>query len=208
LQGEFTLALIAFNDALRTTPDLAPAHYGSGNAYMATNLPIEAVKSYQRTVQLLPGFARAHKALGDALSRTGNRHDANASYARAKQLGYGGPDLGLAVARNLMAERRWLPALDELKSLAEKAPSAEVFLATGECYEGLSNSFSAAMAFFKATDLDHNSSIAYYKLGLVLLSHREHAAAKDAFERAIALDPRGEKINVVHARDRLKEAFS
>src|SRR6185295_4385106 len=134
-----------------------------GNSYMATNLPREAVKAYGRTVQLLPNVARAHKALGDALTRAGNRNEANAAYSRARQLGYSGPDLVLAIVRNLIAEQRWAAALDELKPLAEKAPSAEAFVATGECYDGLKNDFSAAMAYFKAADLDHNSAIAHYK---------------------------------------------
>jgi uncharacterized protein HemY len=62
--------------------------------------------------------------------------------------------------------------------------------------------------YYQELSVDHDSATAHYKFGLVLLSHREFAAAKDALERAIALDQRGEKINVTHARERLKEAIS
>jgi tetratricopeptide (TPR) repeat protein len=206
LRGEYTLALVAFNESIQTSSDFGLAYYGAGNCYMATNVVLEAEKAYLRSVQVAPAFAPSHKALGDALSKLGNRKDANEEYVKARQLGYKDPDLSLGIARNLMADQRWGAALQELKPLADRNPSAETFVAIGECYEALKTELSAALAFSRATDLDRNSAAAYYRLGVILLNHREYAPAKEALERAIAADPQGLKIKLGDATERLKEA--
>src|SRR5262249_49086822 len=73
LRGEYTLALVAFNESAQTASDFGLAYYGAGNCYMATNVVLEAEKSYLRSTQVTPMFAPAHKALGDALTKLGNR---------------------------------------------------------------------------------------------------------------------------------------
>jgi tetratricopeptide (TPR) repeat protein len=207
-RAQYTLALVAFTESTQAAPDFAPAYYGAGNTYMATNLVTEAIKLYEHAVELSPDFALAHKALGDALARQGNRPDSTQSYRRALEAGYTGSDLPLRIARNLMADKRWSQALTELRDLVQKQPAAEALIAMGECHEGLKNNFSAAMAFYKATDLDDKSAVAHFKLGLILLENREFEPAKEALSRALALDPKGEKIRLAEAHKALNEASS
>jgi tetratricopeptide (TPR) repeat protein len=207
-RAQYTLALVAFNESSQAAPDFAPAYYGAGNIYLATNVVAEAIKLYEHAVELSPDFALAHKALGDALARKGDRTDSTQSYKRALEAGYTGLDLPLKIARNLMADKRWSQALIELRDLIQKQPSAEALIAMGECQEGLKNTFSAAMAFYKATELDDKSALAHFKLGLILLENREFEPAKEALSRAVALDPKGNKIRLAEAHRALNEASS
>ena len=203
---EYTLALVAFTEAIQNYPDYALAHFGSGNCYSAAALPHEALREYQRTVQLLPNFALGHKALGDLLSKGGRRKEGNDSYRRAKQLGYSQPEVDLLIAQNLVADRLWNQALEQLKPLIEKSPSADAWFAVAECYEALKYEFSAAMAYSRVVDLDKNNAIAHYRLGAILFGQHEYWSAQYALERAIALDPGGEKINAIDARKKANEA--
>jgi tetratricopeptide (TPR) repeat protein len=209
LKGDYAIALVAFNEATKAQPNLAPAFYGSGNAFVANNLLPEALKAYQQAVQLQPDFILAHKALGDAYTKSGNYKEASASYLRARQKGYNSPDLVLAIARSHMREQRWNQALDELKPLAlEGGVGATVLVTRGECYEGLKYPLSAALAYSKAVEADTNNPIALYKLGSIFYTMREFRSAKEALDRAIILDPKGEKINLSEARRKAQDAAS
>lgn len=208
LDNEHAIALVAFNEATKARSDFGLAYYGSGNAYYLNNLLPEAIKSYQTAILILPNFALAHKGLGDAFAKIGNRKDAMAAYQRAKQLGYPRPDLTLGIANILILDQQWKQALDELKPVAEQRPSAELLIAIGRCYEGLKNNYSAALTYTKATELDRNSADAFCKLGNILYNMREFVPAKEAFERAIMLDPKGEKINLTDARKKSLDSFA
>jgi tetratricopeptide (TPR) repeat protein len=208
-KGDHAVALVAFNEATKIQPNFAPAFYGSGNAFVANNLLPEALKAYQQAIQLQPGFILAHKALGDAYTRSGNYKEALFSYQRARQKGYNSPDLTIAMARSHMREHRWNQALDELKPLAAEGSFAAAVLVTrGECYEGMKYPLSAVLAYSKAVEADANNPMSFYKLGSLFYMMREFRSAKEALDRAIILDPKGEKINLHDARRKAQDAAS
>jgi tetratricopeptide (TPR) repeat protein len=208
-KGDHAIALVAFNEATKTQANFAPAFYGAGNAFVANNLLPEALKAYQQAIQLQPDFILAHKALGDAYTKSGNFKEALFSYQRARQKGYNSPDLVLAMARGHMREHRWNQALDELKPLAaEGSFAAEVLVTRGECYEGLKYPLSAVLAYSKAVEADANNPMTFYKLGSLFYLMREFRSAKEALDRAIILDPKGEKINLHDARRKAQDATS
>jgi tetratricopeptide (TPR) repeat protein len=209
LKGDHAIALVAFSEATKTQANFAPAFYGSGNAFAANNLLPEALKAYQQAVQLQPDFILAHKALGDAYTKSGDYKEAVNSYQRARQKGYNSPDLALALARSHMREHHWEQALNELKPLAAQGNSAATVLVTrGECYEGLKYPLSAALAYSKAVEADANNPMAFYKLGSLFYLMREYRSAKEALDRAIILDPKGENINLNDARRKAQDATS
>lgn len=207
LAGDYASALVAFKQAALAQPDLALAHYGLGNAYLATNQPAEAFKAYSRAVQLGPELALAYRGMGDALAKQNKTKEAAVYYNRAKSFGQPLPaDTGLAAARDLKKRKRWAQALKEFQDVAATKPSAEVYVEMGDCYVGLEQPLSASQSYRKATELDPKSALAHYKFGEVMQKLREYPAAMEALERAIALDPQGTTINRKRAREMADDA--
>jgi tetratricopeptide (TPR) repeat protein len=205
-QGDLAMGLVAFNESAKTDPNSVLGPFGAGNVYLANNLTAEAVRSFQQVTRIDPKLAVAYKALGDAYYYLQRNRDADGMYQRARVLQYGGQDLMVAMVKNqsqlLIDERRWRQAVFTLQDLVGKAPSAELYLMLAQCYEETNQKMSAAQAYIRATELDRQSAVGHYRLGLLLYQSREYRAAWDAFDRAIALDPAGTKIDLEQAREK------
>ncbi|HEX8292826.1 MAG TPA: tetratricopeptide repeat protein [Pyrinomonadaceae bacterium] len=207
LAGDYANALVAFKHAALAQPDFAPAHYGLGNAYLATNQPAEAFKAYSQATTLNPELALAFRGMGDALARQNKTKEAAVYYNRAKSFGQPLPaDTGLAAARDLKKRKRWAQALKEFQDVAASRPTADVYVDIGDCYVGLEQPLSASQSYRKATELDPKSALAHYRFGEVMHKLREYAAAMEAFERALALDLQGTIINRKRTREMADEA--
>lgn len=196
LKRNYAEALSEFNRAIQALPLSGIAYYGLGNAYLATNQPLQAYKTYQRALQLTPEVsALAHKGIGDSLTKLVKRSEANSSYMKARELGYVSPELNTSIARNLIEEKQWQRALSELAAIEDSDQTAEIHLYLGECYENLERPLSAYRAYATAGKLDSNSAVAFLKLGNLLYELNEFPEAKEAFERSLALDTTGSIIN-------------
>jgi tetratricopeptide (TPR) repeat protein len=207
LEGDYASALVAFKQAALAQPDFAAAHYGLGNAYLATNQPAEAFKAYSRAVALNSDLALAYRGMGDALTKQNKAKEAAVFYNRAKSFGQPLPaDTGLAAARDLKKRKRWAQALKEFQDVAATRPTAEVYVEIGDCYVGLEQPLSASQSYRKATEIDPKSALAHYKFGEVMQKLREYQASMEAFERALALDQQGTVINRKRARAMADEA--
>jgi tetratricopeptide (TPR) repeat protein len=203
LNGDFQTAVNSFNNAALAVPNSALAFYGLGNAYIASRQPAEAARAYQQALKIRPNMALALKGMGDALYSQGKSKESVEYYARAHALGYDSPALKLGMARGLLRERRWQEALDLLNGLSKSRPSSEVFVGLGDAYAGLKQPSTAAGAYRQAVELDSRSAVAQYKLGEISFQLRDYAAAREALERALALDPEGATFDRGRARDLL-----
>lgn len=215
LRGNYADALVAFNKVAFDEPQLAVAHLLRGNAYLATNQPEEAFKAYQQASRINPNIAPAYRGMGDALRKQGKEKEAEQYYRKAAALGANTtPEVSttagtapaplnpaLATARSLKRQKKWAQALREFQSIAEKEPSAEVYLEIGDCYLGMRQVVSAMNAYRRATELDPKFALAHYKYGELMYELREYAAASEAMERALALDLTGASIDRRKARE-------
>jgi tetratricopeptide (TPR) repeat protein len=207
LAGDHATALVAFKQAALAEPGLALAHYGLGNAYLATNQPAEAFKAYSQAVTVNSELALAYRGMGDALTRQNKTKEAAQYYNRAKSFGQPLPaDTGLTAARDLKKRKRWAQALKEFQDVAAARPTSDVYVDIGDCYVGLEQPLSASQAYRKATEIDPKSALAHYKFGEVMHKMREWASAMEAFERALALDLQGTVINRKRAREMADQA--
>jgi tetratricopeptide (TPR) repeat protein len=206
LRGDYAAALSAFNNSARSLPNSGLAYYGLGNAYLAINQLNESLQAYQRAVELSGGMAMAYKGIGDVLQRQGRSKEAVKYYSQARLMGYVSNRVGLSTAQNLMKLKRWSEALRELQEISKKEPTANVFIYIGDCYVELDQPLSAAPAYRKAMELNQKSALAHAKYGEVMYNSREYAAAVEAFERALALDPSGQNINRVRLRKLANQA--
>jgi tetratricopeptide (TPR) repeat protein len=207
LHTDFPTALVAFKKAALASPDYAPAQYALGNAYLATNQPDEAFSAYGKAVTLDKEMAPAYKGAGDALTRLGRTKEATFYFDRAKGLGQTLPtNTSLTKGRGLKNRKRWAEAVREFEDVAAREPSADVFIDIGDCYIGLEQSFSAAKAYQRATELDAKNALAYFKYAEVMFGEHEWASAMESYERALALDTTGTAFNRAKARARADEA--
>jgi tetratricopeptide (TPR) repeat protein len=207
LRGDYATALVSFNKSAIANPDYVPAHYGLGNAYLATNQPTESLASYRRASELDKTLALPLKGMGDALTKLGRTREATTLYGRAKSFGQPLPtNTGLLAARDLKKRKRWKEALKEFEEVVKTEQTAEVYIDIGDCYVGLEQSFSASKAYQKATELDPKNALAHFKHGEIMFREREYAAALEAYERALALDTTGQQFNRKTARERANEA--
>ncbi len=209
LKQNYAESLSDFNRAIEVLPQSGIAYYGLGNAYLATNQPFQAHKSYVKALSLTPEVAAlAHKGIGDSLTKMLKRSEANSSYIKARELGYVSAELSTSVARNLIEEKEWQKALYELTAIEDGDKLAEVQLSLGECYENLKRPLSALRAYMAAGKLDPKSAMAYLRLGNLLFEFNEFPEARDAYERALALDTTGTLINRQLVRKQADKAAS
>jgi tetratricopeptide (TPR) repeat protein len=206
LGGDYQTALNSFNNAALAVPNSALAFYGLGNAYLAGRRAPEAARAYQAALKIRPNMALALRGMGDALYSQGKSKESIDYYARALALGYDSNSLKLSMARSLNRERRWQEALDLSAGLSKSNPSAEVLLTLGDAYAGLRQNREAYGAYRQAAEMDSRSALAQYKLGDVSFQLRDYAAAREALERALALDPEGKSFDASRARDLLSKS--
>lgn len=208
LSGKFANALDAFLSSSRAAPDYALANYGLGQVYLATNQPQQAVKALEHAVRLNPKLAMAYKLLGDAWLVLKKEKEARVAYAQAYELGYLPSDASLNMARNHVKSERWAEALAVLQRIAAESPSGEVYVLIGDSYVGQNQRVNAFQAYTKATELDQNSALAFYKLGEIQFRERNYEAAQKALGRAVILDTEGKIIDRRKASNMMEEAGS
>jgi len=196
LEGNYAEALTEFNRAISALPQSGIAYYGLGNVYLATKQPTQAIKTYQEAYQLTPETtAIALQGIGDALVQLEKPKEAGASYLRARERGNGGPEINKGIALSHIKQKQWQKALVELEPIEGSDSDGQIHLYLGECYENLKRPLSAYRAYLVATKLAPNSATAFSKLGTLLFEQNEFPEAKDALERALALDTSGNIIN-------------
>ncbi|HEY6286351.1 MAG TPA: serine/threonine-protein kinase [Ktedonobacteraceae bacterium] len=85
-------ALVAYEQAIRLDPNLAPAYYNKGVTLANLNRYDEALVAYERAIGLNPNFAPAYFGKGSALNNIGEAGEANQAYKMPRQLGYTGKE--------------------------------------------------------------------------------------------------------------------
>jgi Flp pilus assembly protein TadD len=196
LDNNYAEALTEFNRAIVALPQSGIAYYGLGNVYLATKQPTQAIKTYQQAYQLTPETtAIALRGIGDALVQLEKPKEAGTSYLRARERGNEGPEINKGIALSHIKQKQWQKALAELEPIEGSDNDGQIHLYLGECYENLKRPLSAYRAYLAATKLAPNSPLAFSRLGTLLFEQNEFPEAKDALERALALDTSGTTIN-------------
>ena len=207
-EKNYANAFTAFNKAIEFMPNSPLPFYGLGVTYLADKQPEEAIKAFQRALQLDPKMAMAYRGLGDAQRLFGKRKEAVSAYKNAIQLGYPTAETRLRLAVALSETDHADESFKLLEELAENAPNAEVYVALGDVYRQRKRDISALEVYRKAIEEQPDLAVAYFKLANILLDQREYTKARDAFEKAVELDPKGKTFNLVEAKKGKREAAS
>lgn len=234
-RADYSSALIQFKAAAFEMSDSALPHYSIGQVYLVTKQPNQAENSFEKSIKLNKNFALAYKGMGDALTALKKNKKAQDYYDDAARIaasestsgsvqnsgtGESGDtpadpttlttnsiyNLELNGARELTKRKKWQVSLDKLLPLAKSNPTADLYIAIGDNYFGMEQWLSAQQTYEKATVLNPNSAVAFYKSGLVLFETNEFQSAADAFEKSLILDQTGLTINRERVRKMANEA--
>ena len=150
----------------------------------------EALRAYERAIQLDPGFAEAHDARGDALFSLNRSQEALVAYERAIQL-----DPNYVTAYNGKSWTLWqLKRFEEALIVYEQAirldPScASTYNGEGNTLYDLDRYQEALMAYEQAIQLDPKLAYAYDGKGWALWQLKRYGEALEAFQLALVLNP-------------------
>ncbi len=124
-RGEFQLARVQLEEALRVRPDLYKVHYNLGNVLWDMRLPADAMRAYERALEVKPDYPDAHNHLGRVLLSQGRRTEALRHLQESLRLD---PEYHDA-RNNLGMAMRDLSRLDEAVAEFERVIRAEPMMA-------------------------------------------------------------------------------
>lgn len=194
----------AFEKSIKLNRSFALAYKGAGDALTAQGKAKKAQEYYENAAKLnLASGNVSAPAVPQNVPRNMLASSNNAAASNVNNAANNASSVyqsELRNARALTSRRKWQDSLNKLQTIAQTNPTADVYIAMGENYVGLEQMLSAQQAFRKATEINPNSALAFYKTGTVLLEMNEYKGAAEAFEKSLILDTRGATINRREAR--------
>ncbi|WP_353249444.1 XrtA/PEP-CTERM system TPR-repeat protein PrsT [Salinisphaera sp. T31B1] len=175
---------------------LAQQSLASGN-YREAEIRLKSVLREQ------PDNAEAWRMLGQTSLATYRYADASHQFERARQAGDGSTDTQLNLARAMVGDGQFQPALDLLADLSGMADShqAAAQVLRGEALAGLERPDDAAQAYAAALEADPNSTEALLGQASLAAGHEQPEKAQRLLERAAQTAP--DDMRVVAAQARL-----
>jgi len=152
--------------------------------------PNEAIKNYNKAIQIQPDYAEAYNNRGNILKDLVKPNEAIKNYNKAIQIK---PDYAEAYS-NLGVSLQELGRLDEAiknyqKAIQLKPDYAEAYSNFGTALQELGRSNEAIKSHNKAIQLDPNDSSAYSNLGVALKDLGQLDEAINNYNKAIKLKP-------------------
>jgi serine/threonine-protein kinase len=174
--------------ALDINGSLAPVHVAMGVVQDGTGHPADAIREYQRAVELSPDSADAYRLLAKAYEKADRLKEAEASYRKAIQLqpGYWGgySDLGAFYSNY----GRYAEAQMPLQRVIQLAPDNPIgYRDLGGLWIAISQYESAIAVLEKSPDKTEDI---YSNLGTAMFFEHRYAEAVRYFEKAVQLSPR------------------
>jgi eukaryotic-like serine/threonine-protein kinase len=176
--------------ALAVSSDLAEGHACYGNVLFGTGKYEEAVKQYQRSLELDPNSDYALGQLADAYQKLGNPAAAEAAYKKAVALrpNYWAVYSGLGAI--YFGQARYAEAAEMFKRVTQLAPDnykgysnlGGIYLLQGRYQDAISQ-------LTRSIEL-RPTVIAYSNLGAAYFALRHFAEAADSFQQGVKLDDR------------------
>ncbi len=176
--------------SLAVNPHQPAAIANEGNALLALNEFVPALKTYDQALRISPDYWLAVYGRGNALSALRRWAEALASFERALELK---PDfLAALIARGGMLQKLERPAeaLATYDRAIELAPDcADAFLERGHLLSERKQTAAAVAAYDRALELQPTLAGAWFSRGLALSLQARFSDAAASLRRALELDP-------------------
>ena len=188
--GDYERSLTFSLRALELSPGNASAHYNLGVAYKQLDRLDEALEHLRRAAELMPTSLINRAGLADTLLAHGDYEEAEQEALAALELDNRNPKLYLLLA-DIKSTQNDLPGTaDYLARGARRAPSnLSIRQQYAELLMALRRYEEARPACRAWVRLDPDSARAHNGLGTCQFHLNQYAAAKESFQRALAIDP-------------------
>jgi tetratricopeptide (TPR) repeat protein len=203
-QKEFAAAADAYTEGLRRDPDNYWARHNLAGLYLRLNRRADAVREYQRVLQIKPRFGPAHLGLGELLEAAGNKAEAEKHFQLALTHRVRRAEELASLAR-FCHDRGWYQAAvtNYQDAISLNPVAAPLHLGTGQCLAALGRSAEAGRYFAEAVRLAPDSGESRFLLGVDLGRQGQSAEAAEQFREAVRLLP-----ELIEARLNLGVALS
>ena len=171
-------------------PEDYTAHFNLGAALEALGQPQEAVKEYQRVLDLRPDDEIARNCLGAALHSLGRMDEAIAEYQQALSTRPGYLDAEYNLGSAFLSENKAEAAAAQFQQVLRARPedaASHANLGRALALEG--KMAEAAPEFEKTVELDPQNADAHYDLGRVFAGQSDWPRAVSEFQAALRIDP-------------------
>jgi predicted O-linked N-acetylglucosamine transferase (SPINDLY family) len=166
------------------------SYYHRGNALTEIKRFDEALRDYDRSLELASGGPVTHTSRGNVLQSLRRFDEALRSYDRAIQLNPAYPDAHVNRGVAMLELYRFEEALESFDHAIELTPDDPVALNNrGNALKGLRRFDEALLSYDRATGLAPAYALAYANRGTVLAEFKRFDEAQHCFERAIHLKP-------------------
>jgi tetratricopeptide (TPR) repeat protein len=180
---------------VKTNPANADARLLLGSLLMEAGEKTESIDQLTAAVRLRPQSAEAENALGEAYNKFGDTKSAQSAFEKAVALK---PDYGIAqsnLGRTMLASGESPKAADHLdraiQLLGHTDDAADARYLRAKVYSAQNNAKQAAAQLEQAVALRPKFAEAWSDLGQARRELLDDAGALTAFERAVALNPKG-----------------
>ncbi len=179
-----------WQDTVRRNPEAWIAHIHLGLALGADNRLEEAVRHFERALELRPDHVGARIDLGDALARLGRTDEAISVLQEALRLDPGHPKAHVSLAMALEATGQREEAIKHYERALEVAPDfAEGHADFGNALFASARLDEAVYHYRRALELRPELSMVYFNLGSVLSSQGKLEEAATIYRQGLAIEP-------------------
>ena len=192
--GRLDRAVVELLLAASLDANAADVFFALGETYAQAGDASNAVRAFDRAIELAPDDPRAHTGRGGALAGLGETERALADLARAMELAKpDDPDPWVrraVIHLNAGRPRDAVRDLDE--AIARDPDSADHYLVCGTARQAIGGTEGLSRAvedFDRAIEVDPKRADAHFRRGLALARLGETARAETAFAVAVGLDP-------------------
>lgn len=188
LTGEYTAALVAYENAVRADPFQGLAHLGVAESHLYTDNDHALMKeSLSKALSLMPTNPRAHLRSGDLALESGEAPRAEAHFRCALELRPDYVDAQLRLAKQLLAEQRY-PEAEEVV-LKIEGNDVEAMMLAADVLEASKKFLEAAEKVEAAAENIKTSAPLWRRAAALYESAGNLVAAKKARAAADKIDP-------------------
>jgi tetratricopeptide (TPR) repeat protein len=189
--GEPEAALEEFREAVELAPEYPPARNNLSQALLEAGAPQEALQHAEEAVRLQPDTAAVHHNHGNVLLALGKPVEARAAFMEALRLD---PDLAAAldrIAATLLEEGKFDAAIPWLRQALDlQGDNADRWEHLADIYTD-QEAWTDALACYEKVLQIRPTAVVHLNAGWALQEEGRLAEARQHFESAVQLDPRG-----------------
>ena len=166
-----------------------------GNALVESSMYDDAIKCYDKALEINPGSMEAWNNKGLALARTGRLAEAVQCYDKALEINPGDTEVmynkGISLAL-LGKSKEAIECYDKL--LAMNSRDADALCSKGDVLFESGRHEEAFAAYNKSIEIDPKDEVTWNNRGMTLVKLNRFAEAIESYDKALEINPKVEKI--------------